>query len=112
MAQSPDTNARNAQSRELSSAEAEASRAGAEFLITDLGIAHALLDLARQESDAVVRRRYFGHAWRAYDTVLRLSRRLQLEPEERRDLERGVLRLRARLDDEAEGRSELDPPPD
>ena len=69
----------------------------AQFLLTDMNVAHTFLDVAEVTESADTRKRNQEHALTAYQTVLRLLPRIAPSDDERSALRERLQILRARL---------------
>lgn len=76
---------------------ARANRAGAQFLLVDADVALTLSGLALNANSAEKRERQSEAARKAYDTITRLRRNLDLDEEERDKLDAKLRRLRSEL---------------
>jgi Tfp pilus assembly protein PilE len=74
-----------------------ANRAGVEFILTDLNLAIAFLDVAAASPDSYVVRRNHDNARTAYTAVANLLERLYLDRPQRQEIEAKLDTLRARL---------------
>ena len=74
-----------------------ANRAGVEFILTDLSLAIAFLDVAAASTDSYVVRRNHDNARTAYTAVVNLLERLYLDGTQRLEAETKLGTLRARL---------------
>ena len=74
------------------------NRASTEFLKIDLETALTFLRIARQTTDGVRKRRNLSSARRAYETVLKLTKKIDLALEDRRIVVGGLERLRSELE--------------
>ena len=74
-----------------------ANRAGVEFMINDLDLAIAFLDVAAASNDLYVVRRNHGNARTAYAAVVSLLERLSLDQRQRQKIEAKLAVVRARL---------------
>ena len=74
-----------------------ANRAGVEFMINDLDLAIAFLDVAAASNDSYVVRRNHGNARTAYIAIENLLERLYLDRPQRQAIETKLGTLRARL---------------
>jgi hypothetical protein len=74
-----------------------ANRAGVEFILTDLNLAFAFLDVATASTDSYVVRRNHDNARTAYATIADLLRKLSLDQLQRQAIEAKLDTLRARL---------------
>ena len=75
----------------------ECNRASVNFLKTDVETGLTFSTIAMQSKDKSKRNRMRQNARKAYDTVLRLMRRVELTPPDARFLARNLKRLRADL---------------
>jgi hypothetical protein len=73
------------------------NRIGAEFLITDLDIALTFLDVAQTSTNQETIRRNREHARRAYDTVVHLMSKIEVDHPERQKIHERLAKLRVRL---------------
>ncbi|HUB34784.1 MAG TPA: hypothetical protein VMA31_17235 [Bryobacteraceae bacterium] len=76
----------------------DSNRIGAEFLITDLDIALTFLDVAQISANEETIRRNRAHARRAYDTVLHLLTKLEIDARQRQTIGERLSKLKARLE--------------
>lgn len=77
---------------------ARMNRASAEFLKIDVNAALTFLHVARQTTDKIQRERSQRAARKAYETVLRLMKRVQLSREEEQVLKRKLEQLKNELE--------------
>lgn len=83
---------------ELLAARERMNRASVEFLKTDLETALTFVQIARQTTDASRRRRTCRAARKAYDTLERFVRKVDLSAENGQHLTLGLKRLRYELE--------------
>lgn len=76
---------------------ARANRAGAQFLLVDVEVALTLSGLALKANTAEKRERQSATALKAYSTMMRLRKNLDLNEAERGKLDAGLHRLRGEL---------------
>jgi hypothetical protein len=76
-----------------------ANKTGADFLRIDCQIALTFSDLALHESDPKKRRRLSATARKAYDTILRLRKDIELSHAEDDSLDSNLKRLKSELED-------------
>ena len=76
----------------------ETRAAQLDFLVTDIGAANTFLDVAHTTRDAATRARNVQHATEAYTVVLRMSKRLRMNPVETGDMQKKLESLKVRLD--------------
>ena len=74
-----------------------ANRAGVEFMLNDLDLAIAFLDVAAASNDSHVVRRNHGNAWTAYAAVVSLLERLSLDQRQRQKIEAKLAVVTGRL---------------
>ncbi len=74
-----------------------ANRAGVEFILTDLNLAMAFLDVAAASTDSYVIRRNHDNARTAYATIADLLGKLRLDETQRQAIDTKLDTLRARL---------------
>ena len=82
---------------QLASARERAHRASATFLKLDVETALTFTSMALSAENVVKRERNRKAARLAYDTVMRLSKKIELTDAEKSELNRGLKRLRAEL---------------
>lgn len=75
----------------------EMNRAGADFLKVDVSTALTFTQTALSTDDPVKKRRNRKSARKAYDTVVRMAKKIALTDQDAKDLEKGLKRLRADL---------------
>jgi hypothetical protein len=73
------------------------SRAGAQFLKIDLHTALTFAKIALETNDAARRSRNIRSARKAYDTVIKLSRKIDLPPDDAKAINKVVEELRTKL---------------
>ena len=75
------------------------NRAATEFLKIDMEMGLMFVDIARRTHDAARKQRNHRAAWKAYDTVLKLIRKVELSEGNATHLMQGLDRLRSELED-------------
>lgn len=83
---------------ELLAAREGINRASVEFLKTDLETALTFVQIARQTSDAYRRRQTCRTPRKAYETLEKFVRKVELGTENGRQLGRGLKRLKSELE--------------
>lgn len=73
-------------------------RTGFEFLMTEVRVGLTLARGASSRRIPLRRARTIGAARHAYDTIVRLAARLQLDEQQQRTLKRGTENLRSELE--------------
>lgn len=73
-------------------------RTGFEFLMTEVRVGLTLAGAASSRRTPLRRARRIGAARHAYDTIVRLAARLQLDEQQQRTLKRGTENLRSELE--------------
>jgi hypothetical protein len=81
----------------LLASEREMNRAGCDFLKVDVATALTLAQTALSTDDPVKKRRNRKSARKAYDTVIRIAKKIALTDQDAKYLEKGLKRLRAEL---------------
>lgn len=76
---------------------AQANRTGAQFLLVDVDVALTLSGMALNARDREKKQRQFDSARKAYETIKRLRRSLDLEEEEQEKLNSKLQRLESDL---------------
>lgn len=82
---------------ELRMAEAQFNRAGTEFLKVDVATALTFADTALTADDPEKKRRNQKSARKAYDTVLRMAKKVSLRDRDVQELKDGLQKLNAKL---------------
>jgi hypothetical protein len=82
---------------QLLASEREMNRAGSEFLKADVATALTFADTALSTNDPVKKSRNRKSARKAYDTVVRIAKKIALTDQDAKHLEQGLKRLRANL---------------
>ena len=77
--------------------EKQFNRAGTQFLKVDVATALTFAETALGTQDAAKKRRNRKSARKAYDTVVRMAKKVTLSDQDSKELERGLHRLRANL---------------
>ena len=75
----------------------QTNRAGAQFLKLDLQTANIFVQIARQTSNDVHRRHNCKAARRAYDTVVKLASRIDLNDVDAGEITKSLTKLRSQL---------------
>lgn len=83
---------------ELLASREQLNRASAEFLKIDLQTALTFVRIARQTNDGVQKKRNCLAARKAYETVVRLVRKIQLSAEDLRFIEQTLEQLQSELE--------------
>jgi len=84
---------------ELLASREQMNRVSTEFLKLDLETALTFVKIARQTNDHLQRERNCRAAWKAYDTVAKLAKKVDLNTENGRAIRLGLARLRAELEE-------------
>ena len=82
---------------ELLAIEKQFNKTGADFLKVDLATALTFVATARHADDPGKKRRNQQFARKAYETVLKMAKRVHLSSDDRGELQRGLRRLRSEL---------------
>lgn len=81
----------------LLASEREMNRAGCDFLKVDVATALLFAQTALSTDDPVKKRRNRKSARKAYDTVIRIAKKIVLTDQDAKYLEKGLKQLRAEL---------------
>ncbi|HEX6824431.1 MAG TPA: hypothetical protein VF123_20390 [Candidatus Sulfotelmatobacter sp.] len=82
---------------DLQRVEKQFNRAGADFLKVDVATAMTFAETALGTDDPVKKQRNRKSARKAYDTVLRMAKKIALRDADAKELKAGLLELNAKL---------------